>query len=87
MSGIENENDFSLDFLLNLKNDLLDTLKCVDKEIKRIKKNNNIDSTDSCDSCDCSDSSDSGDCNDSSDNDSNDSEKTLYGPCTDSCCS
>jgi hypothetical protein len=80
MSGIENENDFSLDFLLNLKNDLLDTLKCVDKEIKRIKKNNNIDSSDS-------DSSDSDDCNDSSDNDSNDSEKTLYGPCTDSCCS
>lgn len=56
MSGIENENDFSLDFLLNLKNDLLDTLKCVDKEIKRIKKNNNIDSSDS-DSSD-SDSSD-----------------------------
>jgi hypothetical protein len=80
MSGIENENDFSLDFLLNLKNDLLDTLKCVDKEIKIIKKNNNIDSSDS-------DSSDSDDCNDSSDNDSNDSEKTLYGPCTDSCCS
>lgn len=48
MSEIENqnENEFSLDFLLNLKNDLLDTLQCVDKEIKRIRKNTDIDSTD-----------------------------------------
>jgi hypothetical protein len=86
MSEIENENEFSLDFLLNLKNDLLDTIQCVDKEIKRIKKMDIaiVDSSDSSDSGDCIDSDV---CIDSSDNDSNDSEKTLYGPCTDSCCS
>lgn len=41
MSEIENQskNEFSLDFLLNLKNDLLDTIQYVDEEIKRIKKN------------------------------------------------
>jgi len=45
MSEIENENDFSLDFLLNLKNDLLDTIQYVNKEIKRIKKNTEPDRT------------------------------------------
>jgi hypothetical protein len=46
MSGIENENEFSLDFLLNLKNDLLDTIQYVNKEIKRIKKDTEPDRTD-----------------------------------------
>jgi hypothetical protein len=46
MSENQNENEFSLDFLLNLKNDLLDTLQCVDKEIKRIKKDTEPDRTD-----------------------------------------
>jgi hypothetical protein len=55
MSENQNENEFSLDFLLNLKNDLLDTIQYVNKEIKRIKKDTEPDRTDTDTDTDSSD--------------------------------